>query len=360
MFTESSFPFYLCIIFISVLLMFFSQVWKNGTLVKFKKIWFFSSFLPLWYVSAFTNSGADYSQYAYICNNATIQLQETYIEFGWNALSFILTSIFENPYKALFIIQSLTLTIYIYAFYIIRKEVSLWLSLLAFEIFLFFNFGLMSIYLSIALVFLSVIKYIHNKKKTSIVLIFIASSFHSTALFYLPVYALLILVNKFNLSLKKIFLILSLIIVILIATIEVLYPLLFKISSFQQYSNYVFEDKISLRLGNIILYITYCFMLVDYFKSKDSLCNKRLLLILISLLFICMLLGYMIPTVTRMKFYAIFITALFIPKSLNIKSHSYKKIIWFLFIILFGGLELYKTIMTENYQMTIWNYFNPW
>lgn len=356
----NAFPLYIAVIFLSVFLMFFSQKWLYGKLLKFRKFFFFLSFVPLWYISAFTSSGADYEQYAFICYDAAFRIQESYTEFGWNSLSLVLTFIFKDPYKSLFVIQTITLSLFIYAFYLIRKEVSLWLSLLAFEVFLFFNFGLMSIYLSVAIIFLSIIKFTHEEKKKSLLLLVLASTIHSSALFWLPAYLLAYFINKYNMPMKRIIITLSVATIIFIGMVGTLVPMLVNLPIFQQYSSYDFEGEASIGLGNIILYFMYSYLLVDFLRNKESLNEKRFLLVLVIVSFAYMLLGYMIPTVTRMKFYTVFITAFLIPKALYAIPNKSKLLIWFLFIIMFGGLGLYKIIMTEEYLMSSWIYFNPW
>lgn len=360
MYIRNALPFYIFIIFLSVVLMSFSQKWTSGKLVKFRPFWFLLSFIPLWYVSAFTTSGADYEHYAFICYDAAIRIQESYTEFGWNALSLILTFLFNDPYKTLFIIQTLTLSIYIYDFYLIRKDVSLWLSLLAFEIFLFFNFGLMSIYLSIALVLLSVIKYTQYKKKASLFFLVLACTFHSSAIFWIPAYIFLFFVNKCDWSIHKISAVLIGGIIIFVGMIGTIIPLLINLPVFQQYSAYGFESNLSFGVGNMILYVMYFYLLMNYIKDKNREQEKRLLLILIFVSFAYMLIGYMIPTITRMKFYCVFITAFFIPKALKVNPRHLKLLIWFLFVILFGGFGLYRTITTEEYLISSWIYYNPW
>lgn len=357
---SNAFPFYITIIIVSVLLMSFSQKWTNGKLVKFRKIWFILSFIPLWYVSAYTSSGADYEQYAFICYDAAYRIQESYTEFGWNSISLLLTFIFKSPYKALFVIQTLTLSLYIYAFYLIRKDVSLWISLLAFEMFLFFNFGLMSIYLSVAIVLLSVIKYTQKRYKTSVFLLLIASTFHSSAILWLPAYLISLYSNRFRWSLRKLSITLSLSIVVFIGMIGTLMPIILRIPIFQHYSSYDFESGLSFGLGNLILYVIYYYVLYDYLNRMGNLNEKRFLLILIFISFAYMLIGYMIPTVTRMNFYGVFITAFFIPYALKIKHNSLKSLIWVLFVILYGCFGLYVTVMTEEYLMSSWTFFNPW
>lgn len=357
---SNAFPFYITIIIVSVLLMSFSQKWANGKLVKFRKVWFILSFVPLWYVSAFTSSGADYEQYAFICYDAAYRIQESYTEFGWNLLSLFFTFILKDPYKTLFVIQTLTLSLYIYAFYLIRKDVSLWLSLLAFEIFLFFNFGLMSIYLSVALVLLSIIEFTKNKYKSSIIFLLLACSFHSSALFWIPAYLLSFYANRVNWAISKLSAILMLAILVFIGMIRILMPILLNMTLFQHYASYEFEGNLSFGLGNMILYIMYFYLLSKYIKNKGCLNEKRFLLILVSISFAYMLIGYMIPTVTRMKFYTVYITAFFIPKALRYRYSNLKLLVWVLFLILYGGFGLYKTISTEEYLMSNWIFFNPW
>lgn len=358
---QETFFFYLIMVFLSTLFMAISQHIRGGKIIKFRLSWFILSFAPLWIISAFTNSGADYEQYLFICRDAKDRISDSFVEFGWNALSWGVTSLFGSPERALLVIKTLTLSIYFYVLYKLRHSLPLWICLLAFELLLFFNFFLMSHFLAASFLLLSVITLINQKYKSFVVNLILAISIHSSAVFWIPSFILIFIASSNHLNLKTIAIFLFVCILLVVNLFDRLLSSIITNPLFLQYAEYDFDGSKSFGMGSLLLYIVYFYLIYDLVKGEKEF-KKYAIVILVLTSFAFTLLGFKISIISRMRYYAIFISMYIIPLSIYRNNIAFTKrhLLWLVFLLLFGGMTCISVINADDSSISQWNFHFPW
>lgn len=375
--TEATIVLYIFIFAISTFFMYLSQryVKFNQIIIKqrFNIVWFIAAFVPLWFVSCFTNIGADYGNYTDIIKNA-VQVRSDYgiVEWLFYTICKILYDVFRNTDIVIFIIKSTTLLLFFCGLYMIRRMVPLWMSILAFCGLRFLEFYLIQMQFSAAVFFIAVIFLLRGKILKSFLCYIISAFIHSSAFVFLPIFILFFLLNGYNklLSKAKVFSILICCVTISIAWLPIALFAVGFIPFFQHYAAYSLIEGYS--GSGIAIYIYYLpilyFCTYAYKNYKFLFRYVNIIIFLSAFCFLFGSLGYKIEVIGRLRSYSIVIQMMLVPiylyarhcypvKSfLDIKSEN---VIWVLFLLFQSTIFFLEKISSETSFVSAWHFYNP-
>ena len=373
---------YILIFAISTFFMYLSQKYErteNGQRKQiFNIFWFLMAAIPLWIISCFTDIGADYESYSDIIKlSASLIESNGPIEIGFNGLCYALYSIFRDTDIVIFILKSLTLALFFYALYIIRKEAILYIALLSFLLLRFLEFYLISMQLSVALFLVSIISLSHNKILKFWIFYILSCSVHSSAIIiFVPLIMLFIFKGRTTLLPRKDILILILGSVVVMALwLKITTFAISNILFFEQYGTYSIEG--SSQGSGLMQYVYYLPIFITLFfqykYNKWNFIDINIFIIFSIFFFLMALMGYKIAILARMSAYALLIYFYFIPKhlyfqqnipnmvmQLNTKRFVRIELLFWIFFIGFRGIIwLNDKLNSSTSLVNEWYFFNP-
>lgn len=295
---------------------------SNGEIekkIKFKKIWFNFTFIILWFFYALNKTGADINHYIAIFQESSqVNLTEGFVEPGYRLLNITIKFMTANPYTALLIIKTLSLSLLYLSLYNMRQNVHIGISILGFtSLFYFQSFNLIRITLAALICLFSIIMYIKKGNYKYILLSLVAITIHYSALITSITWILYFIYDKWKLK-GKMFITLFVSFLVLIFSNFILITLLDKITFLNKYSRYI-ELDVSAATGvaQYVFYIPLFFCL--YFANKYKWNSKIVKIATVWTIegFIISILGYSIGMVSRLVIYFLFPFVIFIPYFIN-------------------------------------------
>lgn len=291
---------------------------------KFKYGLELSFILLAFFMSIRYNFGNDYVGYLDYFKNASLfadfknSIQSNQFEIGWNLLSYLF-----RPIGFFGMIIFLTIFEYFVIYRFIKRYVPVewyWFAVFIFT----FNVAHMLIcasmmrqFLAMCIFLLSVDFIVQKKWLISIVLVLVASSFHTSALILLPV----CFVGYLNITLtpKKVAIWFGVYLLIYFFATYFLSDLYFKIISleqFERYQYYINHEKVAKGSGLGILFSLIMFFFV-LFTQKDQNEEVKKLFLLYSCSFIFEIFSEFTPLIVRLGFYFSIISIVCYPLILN-------------------------------------------
>lgn len=341
-------------IFLGIFCVFFSYLakYKNGEWglnISFIFIYFF---LALRY-----NFGNDYSNYLKIFENSSNiedysfdDIFSFFYEPGWILLNYVFHSL--GFFTMNIFIAFFSCLVY---FRFIKKYVKREYYWLALFIYIFFP-GFLLIQSSAmrqavaVMIFVYSIDFLVEKRFINyLLMILIASMFHYSSLFLLPVYLLVYFNGKIRL-LSIIFLLLGYLSLFTMG--ETLAPFFqsLMLSISDKYESYVDQGKISSGLG--FIYFTLLFLVVLIYESRNT--EKVRMIFKISILsFFIIPLGIIIEMSGRFTLYLAPSTIVVYPSIAESMNNSYKKYFFLIAIVVFTLFQFF----TFFYSKTYYEYF---
>lgn len=275
--------------------------------------------------------------------------EATNVEIGFSLLMYI-SSAFKNVNVCLFVIQLATfLPIYLFAYKMRDKYSMLYIILIFLLTFYVRSFNLMRQSIAISLIILSISYYMEKKYRKTLILLFLACSFHITAIICIAIYLLYnfcFMKNTLNKRFYILFILLSFIF------LTVFYEGLLKIlpSRFIYYLNSNFAISAFTLLGLLkkLIWIIFACIYLNRYKIKNSenyhIVLFSALLLLIDTIFYFM--GIKISSAARIGYYFLYTGYfIFIPK---IKEVFKEKT--------FINIVIITLLMFFWYNMTVNNY----
>lgn len=257
------------------------------------------------------------------------------IEPLFNVVNYIVSRFTDNINVVYFVLQLIIMFFAYMACYDNRKNISLPTSYLAFML-LYYNRSLNMCRQTISIViFLYAIKYIKKKKFFKYLLfVLLATGFHKTALFCLPIYFIVQLLNKKDALLYKFGIIVgSLMLVIFYKDIMLF---LLKIFSFipSRYIFYVSNSNSNVILIEIILKIVLLGIVLIFSKKLiEKSDDNKILIFLMILDIILYSIGMHAASAQRLSFYIGYLNIFVIAQLKDIFNGSFKNIIGFIIIM---------------------------
>lgn len=191
---------YVCIWLVTTLFGFCAQtkvVFPGGFIgLIFKPIPFFLTFFIHAAIICFTNIGADYESYCRMFNLVTVNNFYLGEERLFYLLGLILKTICGDVEIAVFFVKLLTLIVFYVSFFLVREQIRIGFSILAFNTLIFFNaFYLLSMQINIAFLTLSFAYILRKNKILCAITFFIAINLHLSSVLLLPVYIMYFMVD---------------------------------------------------------------------------------------------------------------------------------------------------------------------
>lgn len=297
------------VIILGVLAVFFAWLESSGQFKHGLKISFGLIFI---FLAIRYNYGNDYKSYLSLYDTITysssidfnIEQGDSFIEAGWVLLNFIFKPL------GFFVLIFFTSLLYCYSFYVFFKRYVpkeyYWLSILIF-IFDpgFILIGLSAMRQTIAVIIaLFSIKYIYEKKIIPfVILIFLASFFHKSVYFVLPLFLLGFsnwkISNKFSIPITILF-------ILFLVNVNSIIPNTSNFIDlyFEKYQSYYENQNLNLESGSGlgIAYQAILFFLVMFFYNKQQ--NEHALIFRITMVYFFMIpIGMAIIIASRINFY---------------------------------------------------------
>lgn len=365
--------------FLAVLFSHLSQqrVWDEETFdYRFRRGYFFLSFICLWFVSVFTNIGVDYDSYTRIIRLSG--LTSTWNgEYGFNILCLLSKTVFGENYDAcIFGIKTITLMVFFMSLYKLKEKLRISLSMLAFVFLAYFRFYLMSMHIASALILLSVAYLYLGYHKRGIVAYFLAFSMHYSSVFLLPAYVLYFIITKMNRKFSRTEIVLMVFgyAAVFWGTYQIYTFMMANFSIFNQYSQYrQIMNYSGTGIMQIVFYVPilyYCYL--GYGNSSDEK-NVNLLIVMALTGFLYAMLGYRMEVMSRMYEHFMSLYMIMIPIFLTERASGKELIrenflftyrsdifIWCLCILLRGS-DVMNDILKigSSSQLANWRFFWP-
>lgn len=310
------------LIIIIVTKIFDINIKKNNKL--FSIILFILILFMLTFISGFRYYvGTDYHAYIQMYNSYS------YLEFGSVILFKIANLLSPNPQTIIFIYSLVTNLVILFSMYRFRNKCDISLSMATY-LFMFFPFTFNIIRQSLAFsICLLAITYLLDKNyKRYIILVLVASLFHSSALIILP-FIIVPLNSKNNKNIIK-YIIFT---ILLIISILLCYKFFSNISIFRKYLGYYATVSFSnLQFIGLISYVPFIILILFFYKSI----KKDYYLSSLSGLFISgILLEFLFSSseVSRSGLYLLVSNMLLMPSLFyNVKNRFSKAVLNFLYI----------------------------
>lgn len=263
--------FYCVLIFIVTSLAYLSNYLKRD--IKFcilSIILFISSGVIACFFSAIRyNIGTDYKMYTQVFDYTGILTIDESIkwfemEYGWIILNKLLYLIFENS-QSIFVVTSIIITSAIYFYiYKYRNKINIGLAVFIFMTIMYIpSFNVVRQYVAISIGLIAYESIIKGSKIKFLIAIVLASLFHNTVLFLLPLYF------YHNIPVKLI----QKRIILIIITLGVLIfydKVLYLISNinpiFSKFIRYSSNGSFEFRIGDLIFISAICIFIFSYYK----------------------------------------------------------------------------------------------
>ena len=347
---------YVSIYLLTTLFAIKSQARSSVGQVYFKWRWLVASFMIHWVFLCFTNISVDYKNYMRIILNVSFENLFLDSEIAFNGLCLILKCLFKSPDIVIFFIKSITLLIFYKCFIMLRNNVSLGLSVLAYNLLLYLQgFLILGMQLAIALLFLSIIYIERGDIKRSLFLLIVACSVHSSTILFVPIFILYLIINSRKHKMRGNF------ICVLSVSYVIIYIFMGKllnwaintIPQFSQYKIYHMIDKYSgLGIMQIVFFIPIFYFIFLLYRNDIDNSIKNLAIICSITAFLFAMLGYKIEVFSRINtnfimIYSFFIPVLFFERKYKCQvNHRYifnyrsDLMIWIVYILI-RGLDVF-------------------
>lgn len=335
---------YILNLFISTILNFFSRITKKKNIKASIIIGAFAILIPILVCGLRYNVGTDYISYQqwfsyYLSHKLSLKNDE----IGFGVLIKVIQLVTQNP-QFLFLIVAIIINIVIMIF--IRKHTEFFeLGYFLFIVLYFYysSFNILRQWIAIA-IFLYAIRYIYNKNlKKYLLCIFVACTFHKTAIITIPMY--FILNMKLN---KKNIIIVSLTILMLYVGLD---TILLKVNSIfnintTKYLNYFNKDDTIGANGYAYSIITMMTLLIILFTKKQYLLKNEhgkedIIMLVFMLEFSIMGINSMI--FSRLQLYFLPYLVVIIPNILKVIIKKQRKFVYAVIMIL-GFAYMYRSL----------------
>lgn len=367
---------YIITIILTTLFGAFSQkkVETDGKIkTKFRFVWFFLAFLVSFFIATFNKIGADYENYYLIIQHSKRMLDSSYVECGFNGLAYILYSIFNNVDIVYCLIKGFAVIVFYKAFYTMKDEIPLWMTIFCYNILGFLYFFLLSMTLASAFMILSIAYLLKEKNIKSIFNLIIACLIHSSCILTIPAYILYYILGKDKRKklskIKILFSILLYLTIILFGTF--IYNLFINnIGALQQYQVYKRYTNEGMGLMFIFRYLPIIYFLYKIYlnNSNNTITNVGIIFSITGIFFAIM--SYQFSVVSRMYEHFIAIQCFFIPyyceelkkaKGLVGKRLviTQDELIWIIYMFIFGLYDFLTIINYEKNVISHYIFFNP-
>lgn len=329
-----------------------------------------------WFFLSFSNIGVDYEHYYDIIRKVTWTDYADY--FTWEPF-FLLMSVFfktlcnGNPDMVIFIYKTITLALMGYSIYLIRNDVKLWMSIMAYMMLYYFaSFYLIAMCLACSIVSFAVVLWL--KRGIFIIplaLILIAGQIHNSMYLFLPVFIVgVYLKNSTKKNTLKICLITLSFIAAGILSMVIFNWAIGNIESFH-YEGYTDGYKEGSGAMFFLHFGTLFFLIYEYYTINKELSDKIRFFFIFALgsaLFYGM--AYTFRVIGRMEFALITLYIIFMPLMFNktIDKFKFKKIgkyqiinfICFLYVFCLGYDEVTVRIVDKDTPgLGRWIFFMP-
>ena len=299
--------FYVCIIIVSSILIFLSEL-NGGRSVEInyagKKLCSFKSarsmilktialivvIFPLSFRSM--KCGADtYMYYSLYRNNTDI----SYDTFFWLFLK-MMEKIISDPYIGLGIVSAITIIVSYVGLWRMRNNASLSLMFLCYMTCIYFySYNYIRMMLAVAFVLVGYTYAIENNRKMTILFFLIASAIHLSAGIVLLAYIAIVYISKY----KK----LITLIILLCVIVFIKFPTFFlSLISIERYKGFISSDysQASIGIGTFIKILPIIIIIIRYNKKFKKQKVWNLFLIFTFLNFAISILGYYVAVATRL------------------------------------------------------------
>ncbi len=335
---------YILNLFISTILNFFSRIMKNKYIKISAIIGGLAMMLPIFICGLRYNVGTDFENYQqwfnyYLSNKISLKSEE----IGFGILIKLIQLFTRNP-QFLFLTVAAIINILIILF--IRKHTKyfeLGYFLFVALYFYYSTFNILRQWIAIA-IFLYAIKYIYSRNiKKYLIFIFIACTFHKTAIIAIPIY--FILNMKLN---KKNIIIILLMILILYFGLDIILlrvSTIFNINT-AKYLNYFNKDDTIGANGYAYSSITMIALIIISITKKQYLLNNShgkedITMLILMLAFSIMGINSLI--FSRLQLYFLPYLTVIIPNMLKIITKSQRKFVYVIIVIL-GFTYMYRAL----------------
>ncbi len=372
------FFFFLSFVFVSL-----SQkqiVTQNGVRVKFNKYFFILSFFCLFFL-LFNKTGADYNSYIYLIGY-TKKVSLKSVEPLFSILCIIFNFIFKDNYAATyFMLTALALVLFYWSFFLLRNDVNLSYCLLAFELFAFCRFYLVSMHLASALILLSFVLLFKNKTIWGLLTWAMAALIHTSGFFLVPLLFVYIITKRKKKITIKTLVIITIPFILLAFFSEYIYRAAVQfVNPMKQYSTYgVIQNYTGTGIMEYIIYVPLFYYFFRIYQQKFAKFeNRHVLLFFLATIngFLFSILGYRFEVISRMYEFFMVIYILIIPLYLQkykdsiisndgitstiINNYSIEKIFFVIYIVLRGLVISYSILRPDSTsQIMGWEFYWP-
>lgn len=355
--TLGTYALYYFVILSSSLIAYFSGFFKKINAKRLAKLIFFSSMIIPIIVSGLRNGvGVDYYNYINVYNRVTQNytgiihaISESRYEPGWIALNFIVEYLFDDV-KYIFITSALLTWLFAFkAIYDNRERISDGIAVLILLCTLYnVSFNIIRQVLAVSVIMLSIKPLIDKRFWKFALTVLFASTFHLTALIFLPSYWIINSRSKYSRLFKNIVVPLS-----FIGLVLFIKPILTFISGFDifsTYGNYDLEFSVLYKRDIILRIPVVILILINLRKLKLSNNPIYKLSMLFIIGIILSVLGSYAPYINRVSMYfdvtQVFIISAIVKAQTNkIEKFLYTYLIviyyisWFTFLFIYLGLH---------------------
>ena len=344
-------------------------------LILFRWKWLFVAFLIHWFFCAFTNIGIDYERYHYIISFDCQRRLSNGEEIGFNGLSYLLYRIFKNADFCIFLYKTISLIIFYYGFYLLRRSALLWMVFLAFNVHTYFaGYYIIAMQLSISLIFLSAIQMvIYNKRVMPFILAVTATTIHTSAIMMVLCYLVIFALNIKNKKMGYVFLFIML--VVLFITLSYAKTMFsYALSNYEFFSDYEQYEESNQSGGsgyfNYILYIIFLLYVIPLLKCNLPSYVINSIMVFYGFSFLFSIMGYLFG-IARLNSYNVVFLEVAIPfifyqeEIAKVKISSpfdmnAKKAIWMFYLIFLGTTSLKKYVSSDSVNMmNEWLFYSP-
>lgn len=301
-----------------------------------------ASFLIAWFVSAVRYGiGTDYNLYRNIyefldVNDSILNSMKIFdVEPGWIIFNILVKKIYYDA-QHVFIISSLIYIVCVYiVIYYYRRRINIGLSIFIFMCIAYVpSFNTVRQYVAIGIIMLSY-RYIENKRLfTTLLIIALATCFHYTSLFWLPVYFYITSSSK---AYKKKKIILFGVLIFILFNYNTMLSLIVSVSpSFAKYSRYTSDKIAGVNLAKILFQIPIVFIIIYYrklFKNLGDFMYKFMDLYYVSVFL--SFLSNMTSYAVRIAYYFEITQVIFIPYIIKSINNKFDKFIIVSFLIIY-------------------------
>lgn len=344
--------------------------------IRFKKMPFIMAFLVHWIFTSFTDIGVDYKNYFEIIEWLGTSSAYYGVEPGFTWICLFFRTLFHSSHIAIFAYKTITIVLFYYCFYRIRNYCSIGLSVFAFNMLLFLQgIYLISMQMSIAVLFLSVIFLYENKQRNAIITLVLSCLLHYSTVLIVPIYCCYFIVGGSNRTISK-----KSIMLLLVGTILILhmYSTIYSyatssIVALQGYSAYDLNKDGTVGLGQLIFYLPILYFVIQIYKSNERASVKNMSIVFLIVSFCYALLGYKMDVLMRINMSFFFLYGLFVPAILFGRRYGMIEtmskwrlsiradyLMWIMYLLVRGYIILAGYMSSDSLsEISVYNFYWP-